>query len=190
MDRAQGPLARTAGMVAVPNDDLVMALFAAFATFTAFGAAIAGFVAAGGAVQALASWWAQHGEAEAFEKPRPDTRVRRLLKSARKRTPGTIWPVAGIIIAVILISGAGLVSSSIWLYAYSDGSVSGVSWAYSWAISLFWAEVPLLSLATAATVIAAALSAVTASRSTNSSSDMDDAVRDAAISYLVPRKEL
>src|SRR5271166_3101380 len=38
-------LARVAGMVAVPNDDLIMALFAAFATFTAFGAAIAGFVA-------------------------------------------------------------------------------------------------------------------------------------------------
>jgi heme/copper-type cytochrome/quinol oxidase subunit 2 len=177
-------------MVAVPNDDLVIALFGAFATFTAFGAAIAGFVAAGGVVQSLASWWAQHGEAEAFEKPRPDTRVRRLLKSARKRTSGTIWPVAGIIIAVILISGAGLVFSSIWLYAYTDGSVSGVSWAYSWAISLFWTEVPLLSLATAATVIAAALSAVTASRSANSSSDMDDAVRDAAIRNLAPGKEL
>ncbi len=184
MVRHRVRLARAAGMVAMSNDDLVMALFAAFATFTAFGAAIAGFVAAGGAVQSLASSWAQHGEAEAFEKPRPDTKVRTALKRARKRTTGTIWPVAAIIIAVILISGVGLVFSSIWLYAYSDGSVSGVSWAYSWAVSLFWAEVPLLSLATAAAVIAAALSAVTASRSANSSSDMDDAVRAAAISYL------
>lgn len=176
-------LARTAGMIAVPNDDLVMALFAAFATFTAFGAAIAGFVAAGGAVQTLASSWAQHGEAEAFEKPRSDFKVRKALKGARKRTTGTIWPVAAIIIAVILISGAGLVFSSIWLYAYTDHSVASVSWAYSWAVSLFWAEVPLLSLATAAAVIAAALSAVTALRSADSASDMDNAVRDAAISY-------
>lgn len=188
MVRYRDRLAREAEMVAVPNDDLVMALFAAFATFTAFGAAIAGFVAAGGAVQALASWWAEHGEAEAVEKPaRRFKKTQKALKRARRRSPVTSWSVAVIIIAVILISGVGLVFSAIWLYAYADGSVSGVSWAYSSAINLFWAEVPLLSLATTAAVIAAALSAMTASRSANSSSDMDNMVRGAAIRDLAEK---
>jgi hypothetical protein len=41
-------------------------LFAGYATFTAFGAAVAGYLAAGGALQNFAVWWTQHGKAEAM----------------------------------------------------------------------------------------------------------------------------
>ena len=175
-------------MTVVENDALITALFGAFATFTAFGAAVAGFVAAGGVVQALASWWAQHGKVEALEDARSSHKLLKALASARKRTPGTMKLVAVFIVVVIVISGAGLVISSIWLYAYSHGPVSGVSWAYSWTVDLFLAEVPLLTIATAAAVVAAAGSAISASNLAESTGDLDDAVRDAAIRIEQARK--
>jgi hypothetical protein len=182
------------------SDALVSALFTTFATFTAFGAAIAGFVAAGVVVQTLASWWAQHGKTEVL-KESVDTAagynapkwIRKKLKDAAKRSPRTIV-IAGVFIGlVVLISGVGLMFSFAWLDAYSHGSVAEMKWAYFWVILLFWLEAGLLTLATLLAVAAATGSALNASNLADRSSELDDAVkaldnavRAAAIANLGP----
>jgi hypothetical protein len=177
------------------NDSLVTALFAAFATFTAFGAAVAGFVAAGGAVQTLTSWWTQHSDVEPGEKPPSPRGVARLLKIRQWSARAAIIVVTLIILAVILISGAGLVLCFIWLDAFSHGSAAGVPGIYSAIILLFWIEALLLTVATVVAVLAAAGSALTSAGSADqtaakaraaadSSADLDAALRDAALGCL------
>ena len=210
------------------NDALVTALFAAYATFTAFGAAVAGFVAAGGAVQSLTSWWTQHGEDKAprwlerTQKVLEQHRSLRWLTSVPKILPKLTSPswitkivkirqwsaraaiivVTLIILAVIVISGAGLVLCFIWLDAYSHGSVAGVTGVYTTIVVLFWVEAWLLTGATMVAVIAAAGSALTSSGSANkarvqakssadqardlasSSAHLDSALREAALYWL------
>jgi hypothetical protein len=184
------------------NDALVMALFAAFATFTAFGAAVAGFVAAGGAVQTLTSWWTQHGEDEVREKTPSPRGLARVLKIRQWSARAAIIVVALIIIVVILISGAGIVLCFMWLDAYSHGAASGVPGIYTPIIVLFWIEALLLTAATAFAVSAAAGSALTSSGSADkaaakaraeadmaralaeSSADLDAALRKAALGCL------
>lgn len=153
----------------MPTDDLITALFTAFATFTAFGAAIAGFVAAGGVVQTVASWWAQHGEGEAQRDVSP-TRLRKALKNTRRRTPVTIGVVSSVIIAVIVISGVGLILSFVLLDGYDHGQQAHLNGLYLTVVVLFWAEVLLLTLATVAAVFAAAGSSVAGSRAADKAS--------------------
>jgi hypothetical protein len=188
------------------NDALVTVLFAAFATFTAFGAAIVGFLAAGGAVQSLASWWTQRGEddarkrGEGGKKPNWASRIGGTLKF---RWVSVTWAIAGItfiIVVVIIISGVGLVLCFIWLDAYSHNAVAGIHETYHWIIRLFWLEAFLLTLATFVAVVAAALSALATSRSPDkarvqadeararaeSSAELDAALTRAALSWLDP----
>jgi hypothetical protein len=165
------------------QEALVSTLLTVFATFTAFGAAVVGFLAAGGVVQTLASGWAEHGKAEALAK-RKAKEQRKGLKRARLRSPATIW-LAGIFIGlVVVISSLGLIFSFVWLDAYPHGSVANVNWAYVWVIRLFWVEAFLLTLATVFAVVAATASAWTASNSADRSSDLDDGVRTAAVDCL------
>ena len=199
-------------MVAMKNDDVILAIFGAFATFTAFGAAVVGFVAAGGVVQSLASWWEQHGKTEAIEKaakrqlklnarreqpgagkaqpgagkaqPSAAKWLGKAFKNAGRRSPFTSV-ISGVIIGlVVLISGLGLIFSFIWLDAYSHGSTANVQWAYSWIVRLFCVEVALLTLATLAAVGGATFSALNASKSADSSSELDDLVRTVPVGWL------
>jgi hypothetical protein len=177
----------------MPNDDLITALFTAFATFTAFGAAIAGFVAAGGVVQTVASWWTQHGKAEA-EKDMPASGLRKALKAARRRTPLTISVVSALIVVVVVISGVGLLLSSILLDDYAHDRMAHLGGVYPAVIGLFWAEVLLLTLATVAAVGAAAGTSIAGARSADkaseiakTSSELDAALREAAIDCLGSR---
>lgn len=174
----------------MPNDDLITALFTAFATFTAFGAAIAGFVAAGGVVQTVASWWAQHGAVEA-QRDKPSTGVRKALKNARRRTPLTIGIVSSVIIVVILISGVGLVLSFVLLNGYDHGQQAHLNGLYLAVVVLFWIEVILLTLATVTAVFAAAGSSVAGSRAADraaraarTADEVAAALRTAAIDCL------
>jgi len=165
------------------KEDLISALFTAFATFIAFGAAIAGLLAAGGVVQTLASWWAEHGKTKALTKRNPKKRQKRL-ELAQRMAPTAIGLAASIIITVVLISAAGLVFSFFWLYGYAKGSKVGWGWAYYGTIWLFCAEIALLTLATVSAVVAATISANNASKLADSSSDLDDAVRTVAVGCL------
>jgi hypothetical protein len=172
----------------MPNDTLITALFGAFATFTAFGAAIAGFLAAGGALQALAAWWLQHGADEDSEDNKATIwfvsrqKLRWLLATA------AIVLVTLLILVVIVISGVGLVLCFIWLDAYSHNASGGINDTYRWIIRLFWIEAALLTVATFLAVVAAAISSITASRSARvqakSSAHLDTALRNAAIGWL------
>ena len=209
------------------NDALVTALFGAYATFTAFGAAVAGFVAAGGAVQTLTSWWIQHGEDEdgqaspspgwlektlmvlenhaslrwlagivkILEKPRSPRWLARIVKIRQWSAKTAVIVVTLLILAVIVISGVGLVLCFLWLAAYSHGSAAGIPGIYTSIILLFWIEASLLTVATVVAVIAAAGSALTSSGSASksaakaraaadSSADLDAALRDAALVCL------
>lgn len=180
------------------NDALVMALFAAYATFTAFGAAIAGFVAAGGAVQALTSWWTRHGEDEHSDSGNSASGLLDKLTLRWLSANVAIVLITLIILAVIIISGVGLVLCFIWLNAYSHGLTAGKPGVYDWILGLFWAEASMLTVATCAAVLAAAGSALTALKSPDkersqagkaraeaeSQADLDAALRDAALGWL------
>jgi hypothetical protein len=169
--------------VVAKQEDLVAALLAVFATFSAFGAAVAGFLAAGGVVQTLASGWAQHGKAEAQLK-RQEKERRRGLQRARLRSPATILLAGAFIGLVVVASALGLMFSFAWLDAYSHGSAAELSWAYFWIILLFWIDAGLLTAATVAAVLAATISAWSASNAVDRSGDLDDAVRKAAVTCL------
>jgi hypothetical protein len=159
------------------NDALVTVLFAAFATFTAFGAAIVGFLAAGGAVQSLVSWWTQRGKDKPSNKRNWASRIGGTLKF---RWVSVAWAVGGItfiIVVVIVISGIGLVLCFIWLDAYSHNAVAGIHETYRWIIRLFWIEAFLLTLATGVAVVAAALSALATSRLPDKASAQADKAR-------------
>ena len=122
------------------NDALITALFAAFATFTAFGAAVAGFVAAGGAVQSLTSWWTQHSDIEPGEKPPSPRGLARILKIRQWSARVAIIVVTLIILAVILISGTGLVLCFIWLDAFSHGSAARTATTVATVSSNAWIQ--------------------------------------------------
>lgn len=206
-------------VVTMSNDALVTALFAAYATFTAFGAAVAGIVAAGGAVQTLTSWWTQHGEDKApgwltsvpkiltsvpkiLEKLASPRWITRIVQIRQWSARAAMMMITSIILAVIIVSGVGLVLCFIWLDAYSHGSVTGVTSVYTTIIVLFWVEVWLLTGATVVAVLAAAGSALTSSGSADkarreakssadlahdlasSSADLDAALRAAALGWL------
>jgi hypothetical protein len=169
----------------VTKEDLISALFAAFATFSAFGAAIAGLLTAGGVVQTLASGWAQHGKLEALGKLEPKKQQRGLML-ARLRFPAATVLAGFVISAVVLISGVGLVVSFLWLHGYANGSKLGWGWAYHSSIWLFLADIVLLTIATIAAIWAATLTGNKASSSADCASDLDDAVK-AAIAKLNSR---
>ena len=111
-------------MDTVFQKDIIATLFAGYATFTAFGAAVAGYLAAGGALQNFAVWWTQHGKAEAMRPRGSQPRAANLaeakheyheqqeaLEWAARRSPITIKAASVLIGLVVVISGVGLLFS-------------------------------------------------------------------------------
>jgi len=165
------------------HEDVVIALLGAFATFSAFGIAVAGFLAAGGAVQTVAAWWTQHGRAEARQREH-DTRT--ALKLAGWRFPGLIILAALTIALVVGISGAGLLLSYHWFHVYAEGKAASMNSTYRWLIRLFVAEVVLFMGVTLATVIGTAWSTWNAQKSADRSENAGDEIEKAARQWLDP----
>jgi hypothetical protein len=167
------------------QENVVGALLGAFATFSAFGIAAAGFLAAGGVVPTVAAWWSQHGMDEAQRKRR---HARRAVKLAGWRSPGLITMAAGTIALLVSISGAGLILSYHWFRDYAGGSAAHMSDTYHWIVRLFTAEVVLLTGTTLVTVAATAWSAWNAQRSAGRSEDAGDEIEKTARHWLAPGK--
>lgn len=171
------------------QESVVSALLGAFATFSAFGIAAAGFLAAGGVVPTVAAWWSQHGIAEAQRRRR---HARRAMKLAGWRSPGLITLAALTIALLVSISGAGLILSYHWFRDYAGGaathmgSAAHLSYTYHWIVRLFTAEVLLLTGTTLVTVGATAWSAWNAQRSAGRSEDAGDKIQKAARHWLAP----
>jgi hypothetical protein len=137
----------------VTHEDLITVLFSAFAGFTAFGAAIGGFLAAGGGVQDAIFKWTQHGLDEVAAKRKAgklasERQVRRAMWLASHRVLA-LWLMAAFISLVVLASGLGLFTSFWWLY-------TGAAWSYRGAIYLFEAETVALTVVTLSAVAIAA----------------------------------
>jgi hypothetical protein len=152
--------------------DLMTVIFGAFASFTAFGAAIVAYLTAGGAVQRWAIQSRDHGikEAEeAYAKSQNKEKREQDISAAQKRPAIIIRSTAIIIGLVVLSSGAGLVLGSLWFNAHADGS-DGWRWAYSLVFDLFIAATVLLTGSTAFFIITSALSGLSGlSKTTNDS---------------------
>lgn len=177
--------AGSASAAAIDKEQLVSALLAAFATFAVFGAAVVGFLSAGGVIQTVGSWWAQHGKAEAVVQ-RKAKEVRTGLKWARRRSLAVVVLTGAVVVAAVAASILGLAFSFVWLHGYARGSVAHLNGLYAWIIVLFWFEVGALCVATLIALVAAAFSAVNASRSADRSGDLDDAITSAATELLQP----
>jgi hypothetical protein len=137
----------------VTHEDLIAALFSAFAGFTAFGVAVGGFLAAGGGIQHAVFDWTQHGldEVEAKKaagKLTSERQIRRATWLANHRVVA-LWLMAVFIFLVVLVSGFGLFISFWWLY-------TGAGWSYRGAIYLFEAETIALTVVTLSAVAIAA----------------------------------
>lgn len=139
------------------DKDLIPLLFAAFAGFSAFGAAIGGFLAAGGGIQQAIFDWKQHGLAEVEQKKdagRYDGRPRRLRRAewyARHRSAAFI-AITVIVFAVILTGGAGLFTTFWWMH-------TGARWAARISVYLFEAETISVTVVTLLAVAVAAAGA-------------------------------
>ncbi|MGD0377093.1 MAG: hypothetical protein ABSB01_21230 [Streptosporangiaceae bacterium] len=133
-------------------------LLGAFATFSAFGVAVAAYLAAGGSFQKAADWWKWHGIQEALGET--GKKQKRGLKQANRRPGFVIGPAAAVISLVVLASGVGLLFCFLWLRANVGGSAHGWGWTYPWAVDLFEAEAVALTIVTLAAVIIAAVSSV------------------------------
>lgn len=148
----------------VGQKDLMTTLFSAFAGFSAFGAAIVAFLAAGGALQSSSDWLRQHGVALTAKLGMPGLQ-RRAQKEADRVSTGLIV-LTGAIIAVLVVlpSGLGLLSSFTWLHADASGTAQAMSWAYTATVFLFWWEaIAITAVTIVVVVLSAASSALPAS---------------------------
>ena len=121
-------------------------LFAAFAGFTAFGAAIVAVLTSGGAVQKVAERWAARAE-----RKYPHDRWCWLID------PLMIVPLTALSCLAVLASGTGLLLSFSWLKAAGSG---GWSWAYRYSVDLFEFAVVCITFVTFVAVVAAAATSV------------------------------
>ena len=149
----------------VGSEDLMIALFSAFASFSAFGAAIGGFLATGGGIQTAIYRWKAHGLEEVDQKVNKgklvgETRIRRAKRFAKLR-PLWFWVVAVLIGLVALASGLGLFSSFWWLY-------TGTGWAIKGTVYLFEFVAVSLTLVTVLAVGIAASGAATDAKESGS----------------------
>jgi hypothetical protein len=137
--------ARGAGKVG-PKQDLMTTLLAVFATFTALGSAVIGYVAA---TQVSVAEWTVN--AEEIAKPRPGL-LERALGSPTLRARIVVAIVTAVAGFVLLGNGLGLLFSILWLRADAANSVDGWSWTYSWAVNLSVGEAVALTLGMLAAV--------------------------------------
>ena len=143
----------------VDNQGLVVALFGAFAGFSAFGVAIGGFLAAGGGIQSAIYNWQAHGLREVEEKIARGELVagtRRVARAQRlaKLRKVWFWGITVLIGLVVAASGCGLLASFWWLH-------TGAGWALRATMDLFIAEALSLTFVTLVSVAIAAAGAAT-----------------------------
>ncbi len=117
--------------------DVMTTLCSAFGVFTAFGAAILAFFTAGTGLGRLSKWMAD--------------REKRLLWGDT-----LVWLVAGVVALAVIISGAGLITSFIWLRAAANGSGHAASWAYTFAEDMFFTEAVIITVITVVAVMGTA----------------------------------
>jgi hypothetical protein len=127
--------------------DLMTTLCSAFGVFSAFGAAILAFFSGGGGLGRLRTWLTQREE-----KLGPLRAVR--------RGDALVWLVAGAVGLTVLISGAGLLTSFLWLKAAANGSGHASRWAYTFADNMFYVEAVLVTVITVVAVIGGAIAAL------------------------------
>jgi hypothetical protein len=141
--------------------DVMIAIFSAFAGFTAFGAVIATFLASSEALPWIAAWSGGHGVQEARQKAEaaaqqlsPEARKAALDEAkaaerwARRRRVIYLWCVAVGMAAASIVSGLGLVFCIIWLREGSAAGLARADWAYRWSDYLLVTEVVLITLIT------------------------------------------
>jgi hypothetical protein len=137
--------------------DLMTTLCGAFGVFSAFGAAILAFFAAGGGLQRLTTWL------ELREKKAHRMRRAVLMGDA------LVWLVAGVVALAVIISGLGLFTSFYWLRAVANGSGHASRWAYTFADNMFYMEAVVVTVITVVAVIVTAIAALPGSQSSDAS---------------------
>jgi hypothetical protein len=117
--------------------DVMTTLCSAFGVFTAFGAAILAFFNAGTGLEKLSN---------------------RLADREKKLLWGDtlVWLVAAVVALAVIISGAGLIASFIWLRAAANGSGHAASWAYTFAEDMFFTEAVIITVITVVAVMGTA----------------------------------
>ena len=137
----------------------MVAIFGAFAGFSAFGTVIATFLVSGNALQRIAAWWGAHGIKEALKLQDPNASEAGVRRALRRRVV-VLWSAGVLVTLAALVSALGLLTSFWWLHTHARYGSADWGWTYKSAGYLLGADVVLITVITALTMAVAVLSAV------------------------------
>jgi len=141
------------------RSDVMVAIFGAFAGFSAFGTVIATFLVSGNALQRIAARWGAHGIEEALKLRDRKARKAGVRRALRRRVV-VLWSAGILVTLAALVSALGLLASFWWLHTHTRGGSVGWGWTYKLAGYLLAADAFLITVITALTMAIAVWSAV------------------------------